>query len=141
MLLPVHIVVSAPVAGVAGAVQQGKGSAGKPVQLRVPEGGELVFEIPLEVASLDGPTAVFRGPFVQKDAKGQFVYVCWGRGAGQVGQVFTGRAKVYLNGLESAAVKEALASGQAARLSFGGSGKNGQPACATVWPQLDWAAA
>lgn len=111
--------------GVWGAIQRGKGSAGEPIDLKELRGGEAVWSV--TVTLKDGrPT----GKFVQKDAKGAFIYVLWGTSAGQPMTQICRRAKVYLpNELEGGTTYVA---------EFEGRDKLGLPVCATIHPLNGW---
>lgn len=87
-----------------------------------------MFEISIEVKS---PFS-FGGPFVQKDGKGQFIYLCWGLMAGDTQSRWQRRTKIYLHDLTEDRVSQALATGEQLTLAIQGTGKDGGPACATV---------
>ncbi|MBL8059301.1 MAG: hypothetical protein JNK63_01130 [Chthonomonas sp.] len=111
--------------GVWCAIQEGKGSAGKPVDLRKPEGGDVEWVVTLSLKN-GKPT----GSYAQKDSKGAFIYILWGTNAGQAGTCVSRRAKVYLPPeLEADALYE---------VEFEGRDKSGLPACASVKPIEGW---
>lgn len=111
--------------GVWGAIQLGKGSAGEPTDVKELTGGETEWSV--MVTLKDGkPT----GKFVQKDAKGAFIYVLWGTPAGQPMTQMCRRAKVYVpNELEGGATYVAELEGR---------DKLGLPVCATVHLLNGW---
>ena len=111
--------------GVWGAVQEGKGSAGKPNDLQKLTGGDAEWVV--NVALRNGQPS---GAFAQKDSKGSFIYILWGTSAGQFGTAVTRRAKVYLPAL--------LEDGATYAVEFEGQDRFGLPACATVKPIVGW---
>lgn len=111
--------------GVWGAIQRGQGSAGEPIDLKKLTGGEAEWLV--SVTLKDGkPT----GKFVQKDAKGAFIYVLWGTQAGQPMTQICRRAKVYL--------PKELEGGARYVAELEGRDKLGLPVCATVYPRNGW---
>lgn len=120
-------VVGAP-PGVLVGVQKGKGSAGRPHDTKRTDAPETVFEI--EVQTKD---ARLSGPFVQKDAKGQFVYLVWGKSAGDFASPWQRRAKIYLRNLPAGAISD----GNVVTVVIQGTAKDGGPACATVPSTLE----
>lgn len=130
--LDLRIISLKPPAGVSVALQTGKGSAGVPTGVAKTTGGDMEFSVPLTVSKLEAGSVSFSGPFVQKDDKGQFVYLRWGRSAGDPATCVDRRTKVYLHLLTADLVARALESGDPLCLSFEGTAKDGHPACATV---------
>lgn len=128
MSLQLRIKVVAAPKGVLVGVQAGKGSAGRPHDAKLTDGGETVFEIDVQVK--DGR---LNGPFIQKDAKGQFVYLVWGKSAGDFASPWQRRAKIYLQVIPAAAI----ADGRSVTLVIQGTAKDGGPACATVPSTLE----
>ncbi len=111
--------------GVWGAIQRGQGSAGEPIDLKKLTGGEAEWSV--SVTLKDGkPT----GKFVQKDAKGAFIYILWGTRAGQPMTQIGRRAKVYL--------PKELEGGARYVAELEGRDKLGFPVCATVHPRSGW---
>jgi hypothetical protein len=136
--LKVCIVVQDPVPGVQVALQSGQGSSGQSVMTCTTTKEPLTFEINLEVGSLDSATAKFRGPFIQKDAKGQFVYLRWGQEAGDATTCISRRTKLYLNDFHSSKVAKAMREGAPVTMTIPGKAKDGWPVCATVLAQIAW---
>ena len=123
-----------PPAGVRVGVQEGKGSAGRAVLVRESTGEDIEFALSV-LADPVGPR--FGGPFIQKDSKGPFVYMCWGTIAGQAGSCWTRRTKVYLSSATGAMVEAAFGPGRSLRATLAGTAKDGGPACASVPVQID----
>ena len=113
--VPARIVVVAPPAGVAFALQRGRQELSG---VATSSGTELQFDFTFFVTRVADGVLRFSGEFVQGPSGGKFVYVTSGARAGQVGSPWTRRAKVWL---------------QARRA---GLSRDGGPACATV-PLLD----
>ena len=79
-------------------------------------------------ASVKDGKLPLRGPAVQKDSKGRFVYIVW-RG-GDISR----RAKVYIESID----QTLLDSGRPLTVVLPGTAKDGWPCCATVKPIQDW---
>jgi hypothetical protein len=108
-------------------LQRGKASAATTESPVRTTGDDLRLDFTLE--HRDGK---FRGPYVQQDGKGQFVYLRWGVSAGDRGAACDRRTKVYLGLLTPEVVEAAVAGGKRLVLAYDGTGKDGLPACATV---------
>lgn len=113
-----RIILVSPPPGVWFALQEGRGSAGRSVDVKEASSGELSFD--LTVGS--GPKG-FTGPYVQKDGNGQFVYLRIGKLAGQKDSCWERRAKIYLD--------PTLQDGRYF-VRIPGTGRDGGPICATV---------
>ena len=115
-----RIVLVAPPAGVAFALQRGKAEL---VNRTISTGADLTFELTIERIE----THDFRGPFVQGKRGDRFVYVCSGSLAHQPESSWTRRLKVKLAGAPLTDKLEARLEGTA---------RDGGPACATC-PLID----
>ena len=132
--IPARIVVVAPPAGVAFALQRGRRELGPAVRSA---GSDLRFDFTLLASRGPGVVPRFSGEFVQGPADRRFVYVTSGTLAGQADSCWTRRAKVPLHML-SWAIVERVASEPNSLLQarIAGVARDGGPACATV-PLLD----
>ncbi|MCW5938737.1 MAG: hypothetical protein KF884_05680 [Fimbriimonadaceae bacterium] len=125
--MPLSLLVKSPPAGHLVGLQRGKGSSAKTEAPVRTTGDDLSFDLALEYR--DGR---FRGPFLQQDGKGQFIYLRWGVSAGDLTAVCDRRTKVYLGLVTPEAVASAAKTGRRIVLAFDGAAKDGFPACATV---------
>jgi hypothetical protein len=132
--IPARIVVLAPPAGVAFALQRGRRELGEPA---TSSGQDLWFEFTLVSGRSPDGSPRFSGEFVQGPAGGKFVYVNSGTLAGQADSCWTRRAKVALHMLNWATVERAAAAeGNLLQARIVGVARDGGPACASV-PLLD----
>lgn len=134
--LSIHarIVVLAPPAGVAFALQRGRRELGEPA---TSSGQDLRFEFTLLAGRSPDGSPRFSGEFVQGPAGGKFVYVNSGTLAGQADSCWTRRAKVGLQMLNWATVERAAAAeSNLLQARIAGVARDGGPACASV-PLLD----
>lgn len=123
-----RIVVVDPPAGVAVALQRGKGEL---AQRTVADGSTLSFEAAVRARSGgDGPN--FLGDVAQGPRGARFVYLTWGTSAGQPGSCWTRRTKVPLSGITWDLVDRADAPAHVLEARIAGTGRDGGPACATV---------
>jgi hypothetical protein len=90
------------------------------------DGGEASFCVDV------GASYPLKGPTIQKDSKGRFVYIVWRDDTGQVNR----RAKVYVESI----TEEMLEAGGPLEVLLPGVAKDGWPCCATVKPLVDWRA-
>ncbi len=125
-----RVVVVAPPAGVAFALQRGRleivGSA-------TSDGTDLQFDFTLLVVR--GPDGLprFSGEFVQGPSGGKFIYVTSGKRAGQLASPWDRRAKVGLQSVTWPMVERVIQdSGYVLQATIAGVGRDGGPACATV---------
>lgn len=128
--LPLRIIVTDPPVGVTWAVQLGKDqrlppSSGAPDRLSF----DLTVRIGLNDAGA-GPRLL--GPAVQGPPTARFIYVNSGRRAGQAGSTWDRRAKISLKGITPGMVASVLRRSGSLVVEFNGTGKDGEPACATV---------
>jgi hypothetical protein len=129
--LPLRIRVVRPPAGVALGIQRGADEWLPPVSVSA---DAAVLEATVRVAA-DGAGAPPRvlGALAHGPPRARFVYVTWGRRAGQPESPWDRRAKVPLAGITAPLVGEALATrGAVLEASIDGTGRDGGPACASV---------
>lgn len=134
--LQLRIVVVAPPAGVAFAVQHGRADLLVPSKVIA---NSLVFEFPVSVADATAEPPRLTGKFTQGPPASRFVYVNSGTYAGQADSCWSRRAKVPLSGISSQLVRLALRTPHGileARIA--GTGRDGGPACATVPLLSQW---
>ena len=132
--VPARIVVVAPPAGVAFALQRGRQELSGVAKS---SGTDLQFDFAFFVAQGADGVLRFSGEFVQGPSGGKFVYVTSGARAGQVVSPWTRRAKVGLQTLRWATVEQVTQeSGSTLQARIAGLSRDGGPACATV-PLLD----
>jgi hypothetical protein len=128
--LPLRIVVTDRVPGVALALQRGTDEIVPPTSVSQEQ---VTFDL---IVRVDLPASEgrvgFYGPFAQGPPSGRFVYITVGQRAGQPSSPWDRRAKVPLGGITAAQVREALKSGRMLTVAFAGRGKDGTPTCATV---------
>src|SRR5262249_31180794 len=128
--VPARIVVLAPPAGVAFALQRGRRELS---QVTVSSGRDLRFDLTLLADRGADGSPRFSGEFVQGPTGRKFVYVNSGRLAGQAGSCWTRRAKVGLHEVKWATVERAAAAdGGVLQAQIAGVGRDGGPACASV---------
>jgi hypothetical protein len=132
--VPARIVVVAPPAGVAFALQRGRQELSGVAES---SGTDLRFDFAFFVVRGADGVLRFSGEFVQGPSGGRFVYVTSGARAGQVGSPWTRRAKVGLQTLSWTTIEQVTQeSGSTLQARIAGLSRDGGPACATV-PLLD----
>lgn len=129
------IKVVSPPEGVAIGLQLGHGSMGRAHEVQRTDGIVTLLPFDVEVKSIT-PLKV-AGPFVQKDAKGQFVYIRWGQSAGDHRSPWQRRAKIYLHVLTAERIQGAVEKDETLTLVIDGKAKDGGPACPTVPSTLE----
>ncbi|WP_147300558.1 DUF5990 family protein [Lysobacter silvisoli] len=134
-LLQLRLIVTAPPAGVAFAVQRGRSELLAPSAATAES---LVFDFPIAVADATSDPPRLTGEFAQGPPGGRFVYVNSGTYAGQTGTQWSRRAKVPLSGISTAQIEAALAKAAVLQASIRGTGKDGGPACASVPLSSAW---
>src|SRR5689334_5762505 len=109
-----------------------QGKDGEIVDAKVSTGEALVFEIPVRLE--EGKTGWrFLGDFVRTEGKTRrFVHVGIGEDAGQPDTHWNRPAKVDLPDVTPAMTKKAAAGRLVLEGSYEGTGKKGEPSCATV---------
>lgn len=132
----VRVHLQDPVPGESVCFRNGHGNAGKPFDVQ--KTGHTLHTMQIELPLAETSPPKFRGPFIEKDSKGQFFYLRWGESAGDRKSEWKRAAKIYLGGLTASLVEEALGSGRPVQATFPGRAKDGGPCCATVPPLTDW---
>lgn len=134
--VPLRIVVESPPAGVDFGIQSGKGSAYETVGTQRARGTDLRFEIEIGVREgSDQPR--FTGPFVQRSAPNQFIYIDIGEFAGQKGG-WSRRMKIPLTGISHNMIRRTASGKSLLETRVAGTAKDGGPNCATVKPFQGW---
>ncbi len=125
--LTLRIILEQPPPGVTFGIQKGKSSVYETILKQQSDGGDLVFEFPIEVR--DGQTGDpdFGGPIVQGPREGRFVYLDIGTYAGETGSPWQRRLKVPLSGITRQMLKAKLL-----QTRIPGTGRDGTPSCGTV---------
>jgi hypothetical protein len=140
MDLKFRIVLESPPAGVGFGLQKGRGSDYETIQTQRSMTGDLVFEFTTGVKpdrTESWPT--LSGPMVQGSPGKRFVYIDIGTYAGQADSTWSRRLKVPLSGITWDMVDRLLADPDAfLQARVPGTGKNGEPSCATVKPFAGW---
>jgi hypothetical protein len=127
--LVVRIRIDAPPPDVAWALQLGRTELVPPV----PAATQIEFETTVRVVIGTNGELDFRGPAVQGPRAGRFIYLTSGARAGQLGSPWSRRAKVSLEGLRPLLAQERDdAAATCGVASFGGTSRDGGPACASV---------
>lgn len=138
--IPLRIVLIAPPAGVDFGIQHGKGNTYTSIQTQRTNGGNLTFEITLNVKGITGEEPPnFHGPLAQGPAKGRFVYIDIGKLAGQADSCWQRRIKVPLAGITWELIQQTLANKKLILQSqLPGTGKDSGPSCSTLKPIDGW---
>jgi len=132
--LRLRIVVEAPPAGVAFAVQRGRADL---LAATSADEAAWTFDFAVDVAAADPPRLT--GAFAQGPPAARFVYVNAGTLAGQAGSLWTRRAKVPLAGIDRALLQAALAAPERRLVArIPGRARDGGPVCASVAPVAGW---
>lgn len=133
--VPMRLVVQNHPPGVAITMQKGSDEQHFASERR---GDDVVFdfEVAVDGALADGRPR-FLGPFTQGPPQGRFVYTRIGAAAGDPHSPWSRRAKIYLAGVDWAAL-QALQPGQRLQASYQGADKKGEPTCASVKTLSAW---
>lgn len=123
--LCIHLNKTMP--GALGGIQMGSASSATVPEWAAMTGTYHTFQVS---ALLKDGRLPLRGPAIQKDGKGRFIYIVWR----SVDGVVSRRAKLYLESI----TQEMVDSGLPIRAEFPGLAKDGCPCCATVKPLRDW---
>jgi hypothetical protein len=127
--LTLRIIVEGPLPGVDYALQKGKGSVYETEQKQRSDGRDLIFEFQPVIRE-----ATLSGPYIQGPAKQRFVYLDIGTSAGQADSPWSRRLKVKLETI----TPKMIASGGVLEARVPGIGRDGGPACASVWDFDGW---
>jgi hypothetical protein len=130
--VPLRIVVTDPVSGVALALQRGKTGSDTLIAPSRVAADAISFDLTVSASpAQSGPAPRLLGPFVQGPTDGRFVYLCVGQYAGDPASPWARRAKIPLTGLTWPLI-EAIQAGGCLEARIAGRGKDGSPACASV---------
>lgn len=133
--LKLRIVLEKPPKGVDFGLQTGRGSAYETIQTQRSKGQDLVFAFTLGLtAGSKASTPVLNGPYVQGPPAQRFVYLDIGTYAGQKDSCWSRRLKIPLSGITMAMIR----SQAVLEARIPGTGKDGEPSCATVHPVGGW---
>jgi hypothetical protein len=132
-----RITVLSPVKGVALCLQ---GKDGENLDVRMPTGKDLVFDVPARIAEgKDGWR--FLGDHVRAEGKTRrFFYIAIGQGAGQRDTQWSRRAKIDFPEATPVLARKAAASDLVMEAAMQGAGADGSPACATIRLVSPWKA-
>jgi len=131
--VPIRIVVSDPLMGVAMMVQDGKDKLLPAIES---SSSAHVFEFLISV-DLTSRSPNFLGRFAQGPKDARFVYVNSGTYAGHSHSFWGRRAKVSLMSITRELIEKAVAGNAVIETSFPGVGKDGGPTCASV-KGIEW---
>jgi hypothetical protein len=136
------IILQAPVAGVAYALQKGKAAKHELVQIREASGADERFSVSFTIKPGKDGLPDFGGPFVQGPVEERFIYITIGTSAGQATSPWSRRLKIPLRSITWEMVQQLKDNPDAVlQTSVPGTGKDGTPNCATVKPFGGWVVA
>jgi len=124
-----RVLVRNPMPGVAVGMQIGRDGLQAP---KPATKAKLTFETEAKVTRAPSGELRLTGPAIQGPPNARFIYVNWGRRAGQHDTVWDRRAKVMLTTLDSKRIEACQAKGATLEAEIDGVGKDGGPCCATV---------
>jgi len=129
--IPIRIVLVRPPKAVQYALQRGRDEIVSSVRSN---GSDLAFDLTLTVSGqLESGAPRFTGPFAQGPAQERFVYITIGTMAGDPQSCWSRRAKIHLSEISWSVVEEAQSTpGSVIAGRFAGTGKKGEPACASM---------
>lgn len=131
-----RIIIEKPPAGIDYGLQKGRGNPYETVQTQRSGKRDLVFEFAVSISARNDSLT---GPFVQGPSGGKFVYVDIGTYAGQQNTPWSRRLKVPLTGITSSMIARVSKDSDAVlETRVAGTGRNGEPNCATVKPFSGW---
>jgi hypothetical protein len=124
-----RVLVRNPIPGVAVAMQIGRDDLQPP---KPATKTKLTFETQAKVACTPSGEMRLTGPAIQGPPSARFIYVNWGRRAGQKDTVWDRRAKVMLTTLDRKLLEACEAKAATLEAEIDGKGTDGGPCCATV---------
>ncbi|HYX27603.1 MAG TPA: DUF5990 family protein [Pyrinomonadaceae bacterium] len=136
--ITLRLILEKPTAGVDFAVQKGRGGSYDTDQKQRSDGGDLVFEVPVNVRAGKNGEADFFGPYVQGAIGERFFYIDIGTYAGQTNTEWSRRLNVPISGsIRDVARHDVFVA------AIPGTGKDGSPSCAYEWrkrvnPSWSW---
>jgi hypothetical protein len=125
----VRVIVHNPPAGVAVAMQIGRDELQPP---KTATATRLIFETEAKVSRAPSGELRFTGGAVQGPPGARFLYVTWGKRAGQNDTCWDRRAKVMFGTIDERMVNACQTKGRTLQTEIAGTGKDGGPCCATV---------
>jgi len=132
MNLNLHIILQKPPSGIHFALQKGHGNNFEVVGQQLSDGGDLLFDLIIEVKGMGKTNAPqFGGRFVQGPTGEKFIYIGIGTFAGQPDSPWNRRLKIPLRDVSWQMVNEA-AENAGLETVIPGTAKDGTPTCATV---------
>lgn len=130
MTIPIRIILTNPLPGVALRLQEGRDTLVPPTRSTAEE---TVFECGLRLGAPREGRPNFLGAAAQGPADGRFIYINAGRYAGQAGTCWDRRAKIPLGAITSDQVDAVTAApGRRLEVRIAAVGKDGGPVCASV---------
>jgi hypothetical protein len=124
-----RVLVHNPMPGVAVAMQIGRDDLQPP---KPATKTKLTFETEAKVTRAPSGDLRLTGPAIQGPPNARFIYVNWGRRAGQKDTVWDRRAKVMLTTVDGKRIESCQTKGATLETEIDGIGKDGGPCCATV---------
>jgi len=124
-----RVLVHNPMPGVAVGMQIGRDDLQPP---KPATKAKLTFETEANVTRAPSGDLRLTGPAIQGPPNARFIYVNWGRRAGQNDTVWDRRAKVMLTTVDSNRIEACLTKNATLETEVDGIGKDGGPCCATV---------
>ena len=127
--VPLRVVVEGPLPGVGVALQLGRDGLQPPATA---DARRLTFDFELTRADDAAHGPVLRGPAAQGPPATRFVYLCWGRRAGDAASGWDRRTKIPLAGITAELLAARASVGGVLVARIAGTARDGGPACATV---------
>jgi hypothetical protein len=124
-----RVLVRNPLPGIAVAMQIGRDALQPP---KPATKTKLTFETEAMLSRTPSGDLRLTGPAIQGPPSARFIYVNWGKRAGQQDTVWDRRAKVMLTTIDSKRIEACQAKGATLETEIDGVGKDGGPCCATV---------
>lgn len=124
-----RVVVHNPLAGVAVAMQVGRDGLQPP---KPATKAKLTLETEAKLTRAASGALRLTGPAIQGPPAARFLYVNWGRRAGQKDTPWDRRAKVMLTTIDRKTIEACQAKGATLETEISGIGSDGGPCCATV---------
>ena len=134
--IKLRIIVEKPPAGIDYGLQKGKGNPYETVQTQRSGKKDVVFEFSVSISTRNKSLT---GPYVQGPAGAKFLYIDIGTYAGQQNTPWSRRLKVPLTGITVAMIDRVSKDSRSVlETRVPGTGRNGEPNCATVKPFAGW---
>jgi hypothetical protein len=130
-----RVLVRNPIPGVAVAMQIGRDDLQPP---KPATKTKLTFETEATVTRAPSGELRLTGSAIQGPPAARFIYVNWGRRAGQQDTCWDRRAKVMLTTVDRKMIEACQAKGATLETEINGTGTDGGPCCATVPLLVGW---